>query len=89
MFGHIKLLVGEDDTDFLTDTLTAQMEAFIVSRLSESQKVIVYSERPTFLDWLLRRKRSFEIQVDCKEVIKNPPIFQGGTIMYAVNQIDK
>jgi|SRR5688572_6151161 len=83
-----KMFVGQEGMDYAMDTLTCQIETFIVSRLSETQKTRVYAERPTFLDWLLRRKRSFEIVVNAKEVIKNPPTFKGGSIMYAINQVD-
>lgn len=54
-----------------------QLDAFFYKR-SLCEKNITYEfeiERPTFLDWLFRRKRTItkSIKVNIEEVLKNPP----------------
>lgn len=46
---------------------------YIAERMVETQEVTVTLEPPTFLEWLLRRKRYTQVVVDCRAALKNPP----------------
>ena len=68
-----KLMINQLGDDYLVETLTASMTAFVLTRTNEEKTITIYKSRPKFLDWLLRRPQQFLVTVKCKEVLKSPP----------------
>lgn len=85
----IVLQTGKTADDFMKDTFTVQLNAFVMAQLNEKKTITVYRERPTFWEWLTRKPRSFTFEFNCKEVLKNPPALPPGqsVMMYAVNEL--
>ncbi len=89
MLAEMDLSVGQFGGDFMINTFTIQLEAFILSQINEKKTITVYRERPTFWEWLTRKPRSFTFEFSAKEVLKNPPSLPPGksVMMYAVNEL--
>lgn len=82
-----KPMIDTVNDDFIRDLLTVKLEGFIYAHTQGTQTITVLSEKPTFLDWLLRRKRSFTLKVDCLEVFKNPQaVREGNIIMFKLDE---
>ena len=69
----IKMKAGVESEDFMKQLLTVRIKAYFYSHESDEKEMIFYSKRPTFLDWLLRRKRRHVVNVKIKDILKNPP----------------
>lgn len=86
---EMDLSIAKNGDDFVRELFTIQLESFIMTRLNEKQNIIVYRERPTFMEWILRKRRSFVFEISCKEVLKNPPSLPNGSssILYSVQEL--
>lgn len=84
------LSAGREYDDFMRDEFTVKLEAFILTHVNEIQRITVYRERPTFLDWLFRRKREFTFEINCKDVLINPPTLPPGKsqLMYVIKEVE-
>lgn len=78
ILSELDLSISQAGDDFVRQLFTMRLEAFILSRLNEEKTITVYKERPSFLDWLLRRRRAFTFEFSCKEVLINPPALPKG-----------
>lgn len=83
--------LGQTNNDFIKDTLTIQLNAFVMAQLNERKIITVYRERPTFWEWLTRKPRSFTFVFSAKEVLKNPPKLPPGksVMMYSVRELNE
>jgi len=70
---EIKMKAGVESEDFLKQLLTVRIKAYFYSHETDEKEITCYSERPTFLDWLLRRTRTHVVNVKVKDILKNPP----------------
>jgi len=61
------------DYDAWRDKLYADLSAYILARERSVQPITVAIPRPTFLDWLLRRRRTTQVDIDVMAVMGNPP----------------
>lgn len=77
--------IGNEGIDFIEETLTAQLEAFVWSRLSEKRTITNVFKRPSFLEWLFRKKREVKIEIDVKDLLLNPPVIESTKRIYEVN----
>lgn len=79
---------GMSNDDFIKDNLTIRLEAHFVKSQEEIQTVTVYRKRPTFWEWLTRKEIVLTAEVNCKELMKNPPKFEPnkGTFIYSIRQ---
>lgn len=68
-----ELKIGSDNNDFMTNTLTAKMIAKIYTNTIDERDLIYYAERPTFFDWLFRRKKKVVFRFKAKDLLFNPP----------------
>lgn len=82
----VRATTGLDAFDLVKDQLTVQLVAGFMTALNETKNITVYAERPTFLDWLLRRKRRFVLTVNAKEILKDPPKVESGILMYELKE---
>lgn len=57
---------GHINDDFIRDELTYQLIGFVYSAAKETGQLhkTIEIERPTFLDWLLRRKKYIGVSID-------------------------
>lgn len=69
----LSLKAGQQDLDWVQETLTMQLEAHILTRLESVQTVTRLQKRPTFWQWLTRKPIYLTVTVECKELFKNPP----------------
>lgn len=73
---------GQVNDDFIRDQLTAKMQGFIYSHLSDVRTVSYTFSRPTFMEWLLRKPRTVNIECKMKEILINPPKNENVAILY-------
>ena len=70
----IALNIGQASIDdMLNDIYTLELVGWIYSRTIEERKLTYYCERPTFLDWLFRRKKKVEFDFKASDLLINPP----------------
>lgn len=74
-----KLQIAQEGDDCVRDILTAKMEGYILSHLTETRTLSYYTPKPKFLDWLLGRTKRVEIEVNAKDCLKNPPTLEHHT----------
>jgi len=65
-----ELIKAKDGDDFIKDTITAGMTAFVYTASKEVGEFTVHVKRPTFLDWLLRRDRTIVIPYTIRQLMK-------------------
>lgn len=58
LFNEAKIKFGLDGLDYVTKTLTAQIETFVLQRINETQKVVRYAERPTLLGMVDKKAKT-------------------------------
>lgn len=61
------------DADFIRDTFTIQLEAFIACAMMPQQIITLHRAPQSFWSWLLRRPQSFTFVINCREALKEPP----------------
>lgn len=70
----IEIKTYQTSEDYITDKLTVQLEAFIYSNTIDERKLEYYLERPSFLDWLLRRRKKVMFDFKAKDLMLDAPI---------------
>lgn len=73
VFTEMKTETGQVMNDFVNETLTVQLQAFIYEQTIDERELIYEFNRPTFLDWLLRRKRKAIFHFKAADLLLNPP----------------
>jgi len=81
-----KFEVFRDAEDFIHDTMTMRLTAFIYSDLADERNLEYEFKRPTFFDWLLRRKRKATFNLKVKDLLLNPPKSGKSMRMYKIIQ---
>jgi len=82
-------LILEDGTcndDFINDMFTMRLTASIYSNLADERSLDYYFDRPTFLDWLLRRKRKATFNLKVKDLLLNAPKTDNSMRIYVVDR---
>lgn len=82
----LKLEVSQVADDFVNETMTMRLTGFIYSNLADERNLDYYFDRPTFLDWLLRRKRKATFNLKVKDLLLNPPKTDNSLRIYVVEQ---
>ena len=59
--------------DIMYNTITMRLSGYIYSRTSEERKLEYYFDRPSFLDWALRRKRKAIFNLIVKDLALKKP----------------
>lgn len=76
-----ELRIGQEGEDFIRNQLAVRLDNYIFTHMVGKYEHTKYFDRPTFLDWLLRRRRTINIKVDIKEMLPYPP--KGDNIIFA------
>lgn len=86
LLNEMDFSIGRTADDFIRQTFSMQLSAFVMAQLNERKTITVYRERPTFWEWLTRKPRSFTFEFNAKEVLKNPPTLPPGksVMMYSI-----
>lgn len=87
LISNSKIFMGRLPEDYIQQTLTGQIESFLLARINEKQFITCKAKRPTFLDWLLRKERYFDVEINCKEAMRNPPEIKDSILLYSANQL--
>ena len=69
----LKLNIGKTHEDYVLDRLTASLSGHIYSNTIDERKLEYYSEPPTFLDWLFRRRKLIIFDFKAKDLLLDPP----------------
>lgn len=64
------LKTGMEADDFMYETLTAMLHGYIYTMAKEEGEITVHIERPTFLDWLLRRTKQKKVKYVIRELVR-------------------
>jgi len=77
---------GQEGDDFLKELLTVQLSASIYTHLAEERELVYDFDRPTFTDWLLRRKRKAKFKLKVKDLLLILPISENSLRMYVTEK---
>ena len=69
----IKIQYGKDSDDFIKNLVTVRLKTDLYSKFVEERTLTKEFKRPTFFDWLLRRKQKYTFNVRVSEVTKYVP----------------
>lgn len=89
MMKHTKEFIAQlkatSNEDYIYDMLSTNMDAFLYTQTHEEQTITRYAGRPSFLDWILRRRKKYHWTVKMRDVLKNPPATNAPTVrMYEI-----
>lgn len=65
--------ISTEYMDFVKDQLTAKLAAFIYADTVVERKLEYWFDRPTFFDWLFRRRRKAIFKLKIKDILLNAP----------------
>ena len=68
-----ELKLGLNRDDFLEELLTAVLSAHIYSNMAEQRELVYSFKRPTFWEWITRKKRKATFTLNVKDLLINPP----------------
>lgn len=71
VFNDLKIEMYKDSYDYLYNTMTVQLSAFIYSKMVDERELHYYFERPKFLEWLFRKKRKATFNLKVKDLLLN------------------
>jgi hypothetical protein len=77
----LKLDIGQTSENYISDMLTARLTGHVYSNTIDERKLEYYLERPTFFDWLFRRRKKVVFDFKAKDLMLNPPNFNGDTLL--------
>ena len=84
MIQEIKAIMSLDGEDFLKETMTLNLYGYIHSMAVEKKEIEYYCPKPTFMDWLLGRKRRVKFTLNVKDVLTNQPVLKDSVRVYDV-----
>lgn len=64
--------VNYEELDYIENLLTVRLSGFIYSNMIEERELTYYCDRPSFLDWLLRRCKKVKFNLKVKDLLLNP-----------------
>ncbi len=74
------------DKDSMLPRLRHTLSGYILSQTVDKKEVTYTLPKPSFLDWLLGRKKSVVVTISAKDVLLNPPAIPEKTFrMYSFN----
>lgn len=73
--------------DHLYHSWSTHLDAYFYTHLKDTQTITVYHKRPTFFEWLFRKKIAIEVSIECKELFRNPPELDHNPFLYVVKQV--
>lgn len=86
VLNDLKLDIAQVDDDFINETMTMRLTGFIYSNLSDERDLEYYFDRPTFLDWLFKRKRKAVFNLIVKDLLLNTPKTDNTMRVYVVDK---
>lgn len=86
VLNDLKLEISQVADDFVNETMTMRLTGFIYSNLADERILDYYFDRPTFLDWLLRRKRKATFNLKVKDLLLNAPKTENSMRIYVVER---
>lgn len=89
LFNDLELEVSKVSDDFVNETMTMKLTGFIYSNLADERNLDYYFDRPTFLDWILRRKRKATFNLKVKDLLLNAPKMDNSMRIYIVDGYEK
>jgi len=82
----LKFTIGQEGDDFMRENLTVMLSASIYTHLAEERELVYDFDRPTFTDWLLRRKRKAKFNLKVKDLLLILPISENSLRMYVTEK---
>ena len=65
--------VAQMADDVMNDVYTAMVKCAVYTHTVAKPQIIFYAKPPSFLDWLLRRKRKLTFEVELKDILTDLP----------------
>ena len=85
LLSHAQFLSGHDGDDFVTETLTAMLEGYILSHTADNRVLRFECKKPRFLDWLLGRREIATFKLEVNDLLLNPPKLKNTKRVYMIN----
>jgi hypothetical protein len=76
----IEMLNRDDGLQFAKNEICYRLNAYIFTSQNQEKEVSYLFDRPTFLDWLLRRRREARFIVKSKDALLDPPVWEDKTL---------
>ena len=73
IIADMDLRIGKCCDQFVTQETTAILSAYFYSNKKEERIMSYTFKRPTFFEWLFRKKRTAKFNVVVKDLLINPP----------------
>lgn len=74
--------------DLMNRRVTARIDAYFLERTIEEKEITYYLDKPSFLDWLLGRRKKATVKVSVKDILKNHPVTKGCSRFYFIDKQD-
>lgn len=77
---RLELSQGLESNDFSDGLMTLMLKQIFYSTLSDTKDLEYTFNRPTFLEWILRKKKIVNVKCEVKDVLINPPKMRKETV---------
>jgi hypothetical protein len=71
---------------FVEEMLTVKMAGFVYENMADERELVYCCPKPSFLDWLLRRKRKVVFNLKTKDLLIDPPKLENTARIYVVQE---
>lgn len=65
--------IANSGDDFVNETFTMRLDAYFLTNTADERTLTYYCPRPTFFDWLFRRRKDIKWKLYVKDILINPP----------------
>lgn len=63
--------------DFVKNEMYIELSAIIYSNLADERELVYFCKRPTFMDWILRRREKAKFNLKIKDLLSIPEKTKG------------
>jgi len=77
-----------DGDNFIKNKMTLRLEGYVYEMTIAEKEITYHFDKPSFLDWLLGRRKSKTIKISIADALNNPPETNNTSRLYYLEQID-
>jgi len=89
LLNGLKLETYKDIDAYFRKTMTLRLSGFIYSNLADERNLDYYFDRPTFFEWLFRKRRKATFNLKVKDLLLNAPKTDNSIRIYVVSASEK
>lgn len=77
-----------DGDNLIKNKITLRLQGYVYQMTVAEKEITYHFDKPSFLDWLLGRRKSKTIKINIADALKNPPITDGCERLYTIEKIN-